>query len=80
MAAVSVKRSICAHTPTPPRPPPPQKKKKLHNHCFQFLLGITVGPREIEGNGHTKFWGANRVHYGICENGELREENTPISI
>ena len=24
----------------------------LHNHCFEFLLGITVVPREIENNGH----------------------------
>ena len=32
-----------------PCPPPPQKKKKkiLYNYCFQFLLGITVIPREI---------------------------------
>ena len=27
----------------------------LHNHCFQFLLGITVVPREIEDNGYAKF-------------------------
>ena len=26
----------------------------LHNHCFQFLLGITVAPREIQDNGHAK--------------------------
>ena len=23
----------------------------LHSHCFQFFLGITVVPREIEDNG-----------------------------
>ena len=57
------------------QPPPPPPTKKLHNRYFQFLLGITVGPREIEGNGYAKFSGANRVHYGLCENGELREEN-----
>ena len=33
-------------------PPPPQKKKKLHNHCFQFLPGNTVVPREIQDNGY----------------------------
>ena len=33
----------------PPPPPPPQI---LHNHCFQFLLGITVVRREIEDNGY----------------------------
>ena len=30
-------------------PPPPQI---LHNHCFPFLLGITVVRREIEDNGY----------------------------
>ena len=25
--------------------------KILQNHCFQFLLGITVVPREIKDNG-----------------------------
>ena len=43
--------------------------KILHNHCFQFFLGITVIPRE--DNGYTNFWGVNKVHYGLCENGEL---------
>jgi len=43
--------------------------KILHSHCFQFFLGITVIPRE--GNGYAKFWGVNKVHYGLCENGEL---------
>ena len=47
--------------------PPPPKKKKLYNYCFQFLLGITVIPREIEDNGCVKFWGVNNVHYGLCE-------------
>ena len=26
----------------------------LHNHGFEFLLGITVVPREIENNGHAQ--------------------------
>ena len=30
--------------------------------CFQFLLGITVLPREIQ-----IFWEVNKVHYGLCE-------------
>ena len=37
--------------------PPPPPKKNLHNHCFQFLLGITVVPREIQDNGSTIFFG-----------------------
>ena len=32
----------------------------FHNHCFQFLLGITVVPREIEGKGYAKFWGGKQ--------------------
>ena len=32
-------------------------------HCSQFLLGITVAPREIQDNGYGKFWGVNKVHY-----------------
>ena len=38
---------------------------------FQFLLGITVVPRQIEDNGYTKFWGVNKVLHGPCENGEV---------
>ena len=45
--------------------------KILRNHCFQFLLGIIVVPREIEDNGYAKFWGVNKVHYGLCENSEF---------
>ena len=42
--------------------------KILHNHCFQFLLGITVVLREIQNNGYAKFWGVKKlVHYGLCE-------------
>ena len=50
-----------------------------HNHCFQFLLDITVVPREIQDNGYAKFgrgaggW-VNKVHYcGLCENGGSRK-------
>ena len=35
----------------------PCSPKILLNHCFQFLLGIMVIPREIEDNGYAKFWG-----------------------
>ena len=46
----------------------------LHNHCFQFLQGITVVQREIKDNRYAKFGerggGVNKVHYGPCENGE----------
>ena len=35
-------------------------------------MGITVVPREIEDNGNAKFLNVNKVHYGLCENGQLR--------
>ena len=36
-------------------PPPKKKKKKIgSNHCFQFLLGITVISGEIEDNGYAQ--------------------------
>ena len=34
------------------------------------VLIITAVPREIQDNGYAKFWGLNKVHYGLCENGE----------
>ena len=59
-------------------PPPPPQKKNFHNHCFQFLLSITVVLREIQDNGYAKNFlsrgggggGVNKVLYGLCENGE----------
>ena len=44
--------------------------KFWYNHCFQFLLGITVVPRKIEDNDYAKFWEVNKVHFGLCEIGE----------
>ena len=35
----------------------------LHNHCWQFLQGITVVHREIKDDRYAKFWGLNKVHY-----------------
>ena len=37
---------------------PPPSPQILHNHCFQFLVGITVVQREIEDNGNAIlfFW------------------------
>ena len=37
---------------TPYLTSPLTKKKKWRNHVFQFLLGITAVPREIEDNGY----------------------------
>ena len=32
--------------------------KILHKHCFQFLLGVKMAPRDTENNAYAKFWGA----------------------
>ena len=37
----------------------------FHTHCFQFLLGITVVPREIEDNGYEKFLAKQVTLYSI---------------
>ena len=52
----------------PPIPPP---KKKMHKHCFQFLLGITINPERNRSQWSCKILGVNKVHYGLCENGEF---------
>ena len=51
-------------------------------HSSQFLLVITVAPREIEDNGYTFFfrgggggWGVDNMHYGLCENGEFPKQS-----
>ena len=41
----------------------------LHKHCFQFLLGLTVVPRENKNNSHAKFGGTNKDYYGISRSG-----------
>ena len=43
----------------------------LHNHWFQFLLGQVYYPKEIGNNGYAKFWGVNKMPYGLGEYGEL---------
>ena len=51
-----------------------QPPKILHNHCFQFLLGIKAVQTEIEDNGYANLmWGGggDEVHYGLSENSEL---------
>ena len=47
--------------------------KILHNHCFQFPLGIIFIPREIEDRCYEKKNGGGGVkkgHFGLGENGE----------
>ena len=61
--------------PLLPPPPPPTN---FQNQCLQFLLDLTIIPREIEQNGYEFFLdgggggeGVNKVHYALCKNGEL---------
>ena len=43
----------------------------LHNHCFQFLLGITVVPREIKNKGYAILFLVGRRRGG----GEVNKED-----
>ena len=31
--------------------------KILYKHCFQFLSGVKITPRETEDKAYAKFWG-----------------------
>ena len=43
----------------------------LHKHCFQFVLGLTMVPRENKNNAYAKFGGTNKEYYGIFRSGLL---------
>ena len=43
----------------------------LHRHCFHFLLGLAMVPRENENNAYAKFWKTSKEYYGIFESGLL---------
>ena len=34
-------------------------------------MGRRLYSGEVGNNGYANFWGINKVHYGLCENGEL---------
>ena len=65
--------------------------KILHNYCFQFLLGNTVVPREIEENGYAFFWGdrggreaglveVNKVHYGLRGSSDILQMEVRLKL
>ena len=37
--------------------------QNLHKHCFQFLLGLAMVPRENKNNAYAKFWGTNKEYF-----------------
>ena len=43
----------------------------LHRHCFHFLLGLAMVPRENENDAYAKFWRTSKEYYGIFESGLL---------
>ena len=45
--------------------------KILHKHCFQFLLGLTLVPRENKDSAYAKFGGTNKEYYDMFRNGLL---------
>ena len=50
-----------------------QPPKILHNHCFQFLLGITAVQTKLKTMVTQIWWGGggDEVHFGLSENSEL---------
>ena len=53
----------------PPPPPPSPQEKKL---CITFVFYFSwVVPREIKDNADARLWGANKMYYRRCENGEF---------
>ena len=49
--------------------------KRMNFGEFQFHFGNNLcgSLREIEDTGYAKFWGVNKEHYGLCENGEYHK-------
>ena len=43
----------------------------LHKLCFQFLLGLTNGPKRIHKQCLCKIWGDNEEYYVFFRNGLL---------
>ena len=43
----------------------------LHKHCFQFLLGLTLVPRENKDSAYAKFGGTNKEYYDMFRDGLL---------
>ena len=52
----------------------------LYKHCFQFLLGFTVVPRENKNNAYAKFAGKKKEYYGIFRSGLLKLLNKTSSL
>ena len=49
-----------------------QQPRAFHNHCFQFVLGLRIVPRETENNGYAKRrkrGGGQKDFYGIFQSG-----------
>ena len=49
--------------------------KILHKHCFQFLMGVKMTPRETENNAYAKYWGDKQraLWYGMVFSGVVNK-------
>ena len=63
------------NAPCSPHSPPPPRHKFCIIIVFNFFW-VSKLPQEIEHNGYIIFffggWEGGKVHYGLCENGELK--------
>jgi len=69
---LNTRNSLLYHSHNTPCLPPPSPPKVLRKHCFHFLLGFTILPRELENNTYAKFGGGGgvkKVYYGNVKKG-----------
>lgn len=52
----------------------------LHEHCFQFLMGLTLVPRENKSSACAGFGGTGGVYCGIFRNGLLGTAVGPFGL
>ena len=52
----------------------------LHTHCFCFLLGPLLVPREIGNNAYRKFAGTNKEYFGILRSFLLCNTSYNVSL
>ena len=53
-----------------PLPTPPPSLQFCITAVFDFSSYDCNTQEELEKNSYAKFWGVNKVHYDLCENGE----------
>ena len=55
--------------------------KILHKHCFQFLMGVKMAPRETENNAYAILWGDKQkaLWYAMAFSGVVNWEKNFVA-